>query len=42
MAVSYKDGIDNVIIYWDDDDGIYTVRQLLTGRIEVEIRELKG
>jgi len=39
MAVSYKDGIDNVIIFWDDDDGIYTAGQLLTGRIEVTVNE---
>ena len=29
------DGIDNVVIYWDDDDGEYNAGQLLTGRIEV-------
>ena len=34
MTLSYKDGIDNVIIYWDDDDGIYTAGQVLSGRIE--------
>ena len=33
----YTQGIDNVVIYWDDDDGEYNAGQLLTGRIEVEM-----
>ena len=30
-----RDGIDNILIYWDDDDGIYNAGQTLSGRIEV-------
>ena len=32
----HTEGIDNVVIFWDDDDGEYNAGQLLTGRIEVE------
>ena len=32
----HTEGIDNVVIFWDDDDGEYNAGQLLTGRIEVQ------
>ena len=32
----HTEGIDNVVIFWDDDDGEYNAGQLLTGKIEVE------
>ena len=35
-AMPHTEGIDNVVIFWDDDDGEYNAGQLLTGRIEVE------
>jgi hypothetical protein len=31
----HTEGVDNVVIFWDDDDGEYNAGQLLTGRIEV-------
>ena len=31
----HTEGIDNVVVYWDDEDGEYNAGQLLTGRIEV-------
>ena len=33
----HTEGIDNVVIFWDDDDGEYNAGQLLTGRIEVHV-----
>ena len=33
--MSHTDGVDNILIYWDDDDGNYTAGQILSGRIEV-------
>merc|ERR1719317_314905 len=33
----HTEGIDNVVIYWDDDDGENYASQLLTGRIEVHV-----
>ena len=35
--MSYKDGVDNLLIYWDDDDGNYIAGQLLSGKIEVSM-----
>ena len=35
-TMPHTEGIDNVVIFWDDDDGEYNAGQLLTGRIEVE------
>ena len=35
--MSYKDGVDNILIYWDDDDGNYIAGQLLSGKIEVSM-----
>ena len=33
--MAYRDGVDNIVIYWDDDDGIYNSGQFLTGKIVV-------
>ena len=35
LDMPHTEGIDNVVIFWDDDDGEYNAGQLLTGRIEV-------
>lgn len=35
--MSNRDGVDNLVIYWDDDDGCYNAGQLLTGRVEVHV-----
>ena len=33
----HKDGVDNLVIYWDDDDGIYNAGQVLSGKIVVNV-----
>jgi len=35
MAENHKDGVDNLVISWADDDGEFNAGQLLTGKIEV-------
>ena len=36
-GMSHTEGIDNVMIHWDDDDGEYSAGQLLTGTIQVRL-----
>merc|ERR1711953_756517 len=39
LTMSHTDGIDNIMLTWDDEDGEYYAGQLLKGRIEVHVKK---
>jgi len=38
-TMANTDGIDNIMLTWDDEDGEYYAGQLLKGRIEVHVKK---